>query len=114
MITQAGKWFCSYHCTGVFYSTIKIVPPTVLNTHITTASTTVVKNGMGNLQRIVVNKPTVASATVTIYDSTSASGKVIAEIEMKNTFGDFEYLCPFSIGLTIVTSHACDITVVYD
>lgn len=84
--------------------------------NITSATTTVVKSGSGFLHKIVVNKG-VASATITIYDNTSASGTKIGTI----TFGSSlltdipvaHYDVYFATGLTIVTSGATDITVSY-
>lgn len=86
-------------------------------TNITTGATTVVKSGAGLLHAIVVNKGA-ATATITIYDNTAGSGTKIGTI----TFGAAlltdppllaTYNLSFSTGLTIVTSGATDVTVVY-
>lgn len=85
--------------------------------NITSATTTTVKSGKGTLARIVVNKA-VLSGAITIYDNTAGSGTKIGTI----TYGAAllsdppivaEYECQFSTGLTIVTSAATDLTVVY-
>lgn len=80
----------------------------------TTATTTTVKSAPGALWRVVLNKP-VASSTITIYDNTAASGTKIATItnttDVKPYFLDFGLR--FETGLTIVTSGADDVTVVY-
>ncbi len=80
----------------------------------TTATTTTVKSGHGTLWRIIFNKPA-ALSTVTIYDNTAGSGTKIATItnttDVKPYF--LKYGLYFETGLTIVTSGADDITVVY-
>lgn len=83
-------------------------------TRISTATTTVVKAAAGTLWRVSVNKP-VAVSTITIYDNTAGSGTVIALItntaDVKPYYLDFGLR--FQTGLTIVTSGADDVTVVY-
>lgn len=114
MVQVNGKWFCCYECVGVFYSTYTIVLPNTINTHITTATTTVCKASAGKLHSVILNKPRNSSSTITIYDNTSASGTIIGEIEMKDVFGNFDYMCPFSIGLTVKTSSECDVSVIFE
>lgn len=84
--------------------------------NITTATTTVVKKGFGRLKSVIVNKP-VANAVITIYNNTEASGAKIGTITLPATLlqdvENLNYDCEFSTGLTIVTSAATDITVVY-
>lgn len=83
--------------------------------YINSATTTQVKSGRGRLRRIVFNKP-IASSTVTIYDETSGTSKVIGLItntsDVKPYFLDFNII--FGTGLKIVTSAADFITVVYE
>ena len=80
------------------------------------AATTVVKNGIGVLKRIIVNKA-VASGVINIYDNTAGSGTKIGTITnpavLLHSQISLEFDCKFSTGLTIVTSAADDITVVY-
>lgn len=81
------------------------------------AATTVVKGYPGKLHRIVNNKK-VASGVITIYDNASAaSGTKIGTITNPATLLDnsetYEYGCNFNNGLTIVTSAADDLTVVF-
>ena len=76
-------------------------------THITTATTTVVKPGFGVLERIVINQAK-SSSVITIYDNTAASGSVIGIITnpptlLQNHF-KLDYGVVFGTGLTIVTS----------
>lgn len=86
--------------------------------NITTATTTVVKAGPGVLNTLTINK-LVASATVTIYDNTAASGTVIGTITLPATLlaeGPVSaiYNVAFETGLTVVTVGAQDITVSYN
>ena len=81
------------------------------------AATTVVKGYPGKLVRIVNNKK-VANGVITIYDNASAaSGTKIGTITNPATLLEsaltFEYGCAFNNGLTIVTSAADDLTVVF-
>ncbi|TXH52527.1 MAG: hypothetical protein E6Q97_15395 [Desulfurellales bacterium] len=82
------------------------------------AATTVVKGYPGKLVRITNNKK-VASGVITIYDNASAaSGTKIGTITNPGTLLDnaqtYEYGCHFKNGLTIVTSAADDLTVVFE
>lgn len=96
---------------------MKRVSGVYLFTNITTATTTVVKSGVGLLGKLIINKA-VLSGVVTIYDNTAGSGTRIATI----TYGaallsdpplTAHYEVQFATGLTIVTSAATDITVCY-
>lgn len=85
--------------------------------NITAAATTTVKSGNGTLAALSINT-FVASATITIYDSLAGSGAKIGAITLPSTItGDAPVVLPFnlafSIGLTIVTSGATDITVTF-
>ena len=79
--------------------------------NIASATTTTVKSGSGYLNRIVIN--TTAAGAITIYDNTAASGTKIATIAASAALGIYTYQGRFSIGLTIVTAAASDITVSY-
>lgn len=85
--------------------------------NITTATTTTVKSGAGILHGITINTP-VASATITLYDKTTATGTKIATITLPSTITSespfrLMYDVSFATGLTIVTSGATDLTVSY-
>jgi hypothetical protein len=84
--------------------------------NITGAATTTVKTGAGILRRIAFNK-FVALGVATIYDNTAGSGTVLATITLPaallSSNGSIEYNLNFATGLTIVTSVAFDMTVVY-
>lgn len=87
-------------------------------TNITTGTTTTVKSGAGVIEAIVVNT-LVASATITVYDNTAGSGTKIGTFTLPSTItGDDPVPIPydglaFTTGLTLVTSGATDITVVW-
>ena len=93
-----------------------ITPDSFFYTNISSAATTAVKAGSGTLVRIVNNKK-VANGVITIYDNTAGSGTKIATITNPATLLDnhqvYEYGVAFNTGLTIVTSAAEDLTVVW-
>lgn len=79
--------------------------------------TNTVKTGKGQLIAIINNKA-VVSTTITIYDNTAASGTKIGTITNPGTLLQSQYSLyysglEFATGLTIVTSGADDLTVVY-
>jgi hypothetical protein len=83
-------------------------------THISTATTTTVKSGIGFLHELDVNT-CVSGATVTVYDNTSAVAPVISVITCPaSTAGMSPMLhdIAFATGLTVVTSGATDVTAV--
>jgi hypothetical protein len=82
------------------------------------AGTTTVKSGRGVLRGITVDKA-VLSGVITIYDSLSAAGTKIATITHPGTLlqnqYDLNYFnAEFGTGLTVVTSAADDITLIYE
>lgn len=84
-------------------------------TNITAAAptTTIVATGTGVLHAITFNKP-LATAVITLYDNTAASGTVIGTITIPaNPMPvTLNYDTYFAKGLTITTATAaCDITV---
>lgn len=86
-------------------------------TPITSATTTVIKSSAGFLHKIVFNKR-IANGVTTIYDNTSAAGTKIGTITegaaiLSDPPNPVEYNCSFATGLTIVTSAAEDITVIW-
>jgi len=86
------------------------VAPRYVN--ISTATTTVVRVGAGTLRAIVANTPT---GNVTIYDNTAASGTKIGTIVFSSAAPlVLQYGLEVNTGITIVTSAAADITVVFD
>jgi hypothetical protein len=80
--------------------------------NITTATTTVVKGGVGVCVAVILNETN--AGAITIYDNTAGSGTKIATIAAGALAGTtFPYLCQFSTGLTVVTAGADDITVTF-
>ena len=75
------------------------------------AATPVVKTGPGVLHAIIVNA-TIAG-TITLYDSTTASGTKMATLKASIGENTYRYICTFLAGLTIVLAAASDVTVVY-
>lgn len=93
-------------------------PSTQFNkTNITTATTTTPKSGAGIFGGLVINKA-VATSTITIYDNTAASGTLIGTITFGATISGEPIPLPFNAsvtsGITIVTSGAVDLTVLYN
>lgn len=93
-----------------------VVNQTNLFRNIAGAATTVVKSGSGTLLKIINNKA-IANGVVTIYDNTAASGTKIGTITnpaiLLQSQVPISFDLNFSTGLTIVTSAADDLTVVY-
>lgn len=81
-------------------------------TYISTATTTTVKSGKGNLAKIVITET--AAGTITVYDNTTATGTVIATFKASVVEGTYEFTCRFQTGLTIVTAAASKLTVVWE
>lgn len=103
--------------TPVAFNAMSMFPGPYLFTNIAGAATTTVRTGGGVLIAIVVNKA-VANGVITVYDNTAGSGTKIATITNPATLLHSQMALPyfgigFATGLTIVTSAADDITVVY-
>lgn len=96
---------------------ITITPVANLVARQITATTTTHKSGSGTLVSLIVNKH-VATGVITVYDNTAGSGTTLAIITtgaavLTDAPIGAQYNIPFSTGLTIVTSQAEDITIVY-
>lgn len=86
-----------------------------LNITAAAPTTTVVRTGSGILHTITFNKPT-ATAVITVYDNTAASGTIIGTITIPASPMPvtLTYDARFDTGLTILTATAAsDITVTY-
>ena len=79
--------------------------------YIAGAVTTVCKLGGGILHSIV-NNDNVGS--VIVYDNTSGAVPIMASIDLTKILGTITFNCPFSTGLTLVSTGAVKITVVYE
>lgn len=80
------------------------------------AATTVVKSGAGVLVGIVISRP-ISLGVITIYDNTAASGTKIATmtnpLALLQQQASLDFGLTFATGLTVVTSAADDLTVIY-
>ncbi len=83
--------------------------------NITTATTTLVKTGTGQLNSITVNSLGTVASTAVIYDGIDADGTRLGTINTLALSGAFVYNLPFTVGLCIVTTGtiAPNLTVVY-
>lgn len=83
---------------------------------INSATTTVVNLNPGTLRRLVLNNPS-SGGTITVYDNTSATGTPIAVVSVPGSSNNpfyLEYGMELTTGLTVVTSSAMDLTVIFD
>lgn len=80
--------------------------------NINSATTTTIKSRSGILKNIIIN--TTAAGAITVYANTAASGSIIAIFPSSAVVGTYTYDARFSIGLTIVTAAASNITVTYE
>jgi len=80
--------------------------------YIATATTTVVKDIAGHLNRITIGET--AAGAITIYDNTAASGTIIAVLKASIEEQTFDFDAPFVTGLTIVTAGASKLQVSYE
>lgn len=79
--------------------------------YISTADTTVVKTGAGTLHRLIVTGGT--AGTIVVYDNTAASGNIIASFASTAAASSYEFNVDFTVGLTVVTAAATNVTVSY-
>lgn len=83
---------------------------------ISTATTTLVKTRATTLHAIVINNPA-PGGTISLFDSLTGSGQSIGVISLgASTNSPFEliYDLETNIGLTVVTSAAVNVTVIFD
>ena len=84
------------------------------NTRISTSTTTNVKASPGILHSVVVCTKGAAASVVTVYDNPSAaSGTVLAVIDSLNQVGTYTFDLQATLGITVVTTGAPDIVVLY-
>jgi len=91
-------------------SPVRVVPGQWVN--IASATTTVVKAGRGVLRRIIVNN--VVASTISVYNHPTGASNPIAVIGASAPIASLPYDLEFSLGLTIVTAGASNLTVVYE
>jgi len=83
----------------------------VRSKYISTNTTTICKLGAGRLHRVIV---TDNAGRITLYDSKTATGTIIAVIDAAKVFGSIEFSTSFSNGLTIVTAGGSKVSVIYE
>lgn len=84
-------------------------------THVAAGTaTTVVRQGSGVLNAIIVNTKGATGNTLTVYDNTTNSGQVIAIIDTTVTPYVWTYNARFNTGLTVTSANGtgADYTVV--
>ena len=79
--------------------------------YVGTNGSTVLKQGAGTLVRVTV---TDNQGTLLVYDGTSASGTLIANLDAAKTVGTMEFGAPFSNGLTVSSAGTPKMTVLYE
>ena len=84
-------------------------------TYIAGATTTLVQSGKGILKRICVNTP-VASQTIKLYDGLTAVNLFATLTHAATAPAPYtqHFEAQFNTGLTVVTSGADDVTVVWE
>jgi len=87
--------------------------------YIAAATTTICKYAGGRFHRIIINNPDTAAQTISIYDSTGGASDPIAILNIPNIANvgvpiSIEFGCPFFNGLTVITSNAAPITLIYE
>jgi hypothetical protein len=86
-----------------------------LRVYIPGAATTLVKSGAGRLAFIIVGRST-AAGTIVVYDSLVGAGTILADMELGANQPPvaIPFNAPFNIGLTVVTTSASKVAVIYD
>lgn len=79
--------------------------------NITTATTTAVKAAAGKFERLIINKT--LTGAVTVYNNTAASGAILCSLAIGTTPQSIMYGVLMTVGITVVTAAADDITVTY-
>jgi hypothetical protein len=79
-------------------------PPGVNATQIGTATTTLIKNGPGQISSVMVGTAQ-ASATMSVYDGLDATGTLMGKVEL-DIMGQWTPPAPlnFAVGLCVVTT----------
>lgn len=76
--------------------------------YISTQTTTLVARGKGKLYRIILGET--AAGAITIYDSLTATGTVMAVLKASIVEGTYEFGGEFKIGCCVVTAGASKLT----
>jgi hypothetical protein len=101
------------HCMTMTISRLGEAHSTPKYQSISGAATTLLKTGPGSLHTVIVGVP---KGSLTLYDSTTGAGTVIAVIDMsaQTTASDFTFGCDFTNGLTAVTTSTSNVTLIYE
>lgn len=99
---------------GIFGRLLALVIAGDASAHITTATTTTVKNASGTIKKIVVNSLGTVASTVTVKDNATT----LAIIDTLSTTGrtgtyDYNIACATSIVVVTTGTVAPDVTVTY-
>lgn len=118
---------CSNSASGVLSNTLEVWATSILRMgaispvpqyeHINALGTYVLRLGPCTLRQIVLNTAPGNTNVITVYDSTTASGLVVAQIATGgNVVATLDYNLEMNNGLTILnaTGASGDVTVVYD
>jgi len=79
--------------------------------YISTGTTTPVKAGPGFLRRIIIGGGT--AGTIILYNHATGVGPIILSFDSTNALAQYDFDCMFSAGLTIITSAATKLTVIF-
>lgn len=80
--------------------------------YISTATTTQVDTGQGQLVRIILGET--AAGAISIIDGTSGSTVNLAELKASIPEGVYEFGIQYAAGIRIITAGASKLTVVYN
>src|SRR3990167_8761714 len=76
------------------------------------AGTFLIKTGEGTLIRLIIGKKGSGASLLTLYDNISASGTIIAVVDLVNILSSVEFGIQFTIGLSInMSSTVGDLTI---
>jgi hypothetical protein len=80
--------------------------------YISTATTTQVHSGQGQLVRIILGET--AAGAISVIDNTTGSTVNLASLKASIAEGTYEFGINYSTGLRIITAGASKLTVVYN
>lgn len=117
-LTDAVSKLMSLHDEGLVYEPIisalkDLIPAPMRYENITSILPTTCKVGNGFFSKIILNNP--SNTRITIYDSITDSGRIIASIDPDASATPLElnYGVNFSNGLTVISGSVIDMTIIY-
>lgn len=90
---------CAFSIPGWTLQHLGSLPEQTTYASLLTAGTTVLKHGAGRLKRCIITRAGNPGQSLTLYDNTAASGRVIAVISPDNV-NQFDFDLDFTTGLT--------------